>query len=470
MNAVRQAVLLGLLLAGPLAAQQGGPAEGGLLLQTVRLYRGDGQTRVKAFVEVPHRLLQAAPDGKLHYRMSVTVRDTSGQVLMQDGWSQAATPVAEVASAAGLEILEFAVAPGRYQLGIQVTDSTSGVVHRDSTTLVGFASPPLVSDLVLSRSVRAAKPEDSLPRGGEWRHGNLVISATPYLRLPVEKPELYYLLEAYSGKTDSATLTAQVLNDSGRVVTQSRPRRLAVETGGSVLTGGLNLSGVPQGQYRLRLLLALGGQEATREEPFTVRSLETVVATAGGGNPDEAFFGEMTEAQLDSAQAPLMYIAQPSELQAYRGLSPEGKRNFLVQFWQKRDRNPDDGINPMRELFYTRINEADRLYREAGGSRVRGWRTDRGRIFLKYGQPDDVFRRPEEGQTPPLEVWRYTSGQARWFIFGDRSRLGTFLLLHSNEVTEPGRPDWQETMGYYGVQAVEDFLGVNLGLRDRTPR
>ena len=75
MNAVKYAALLGLLVAGPLAAQQA-PAQPELLLQTVRLFRGDKQTLVKAFVEVPYRLLRVGTDQKLHYRMSVTVKDT----------------------------------------------------------------------------------------------------------------------------------------------------------------------------------------------------------------------------------------------------------------------------------------------------------------------------------------------------------------------------------------------------------
>ena len=58
------------------------------------------------------------------------------------------------------EILEFAVGPGRYTLGVRVTDSVSGTVHGDSTTLVGFQDPPVASDLVVRRSVRSAKPED----------------------------------------------------------------------------------------------------------------------------------------------------------------------------------------------------------------------------------------------------------------------------------------------------------------------
>lgn len=472
MNAVRKLMLLGLLVAGPLAAQQRNEAASGLMLETVRLFRGDGTTRVKAFVEVPHRLFTRGTDGKLHYTVEVSVRDSAGQSLMQEGWQQSPVPLDDVASAASLEILEFDVAPGRYRLGVSVRDSLTGTEYRDSTALEGYAQPPLVSDLVLSRSIRAAKAEDSLPRGGDWRHGNLVVSATPYLRLSVVKPELYYLVEAYAAGPDTAALTSQVLNDSGQIVVQTKPRMLRVDAGGSILTGGVNLAGMPQGQYLFRLTLALGGRQVVREAGFSVRSLEAPPVVAEGGmGPDEAYFGAMTEAQLDSAQAPLVYIAKPGELNVYNaGMSAQAKARFLTDFWRKLDANPNDGVNLAREAFYARINEADRLYRESGRSRVQGWRTDRGRIFLKYGTPDETFRRPEEGQTPAVEVWRYTRGRNRFYIFMDRTRLGAYQLLHSNEVTEPGRSDWQSQLGFYGVEAIERFLGVNLGTRGGEPR
>lgn len=472
MNAVRKVMLLGLLLTGPLAAQQGSEAPSGLLLETIRLYRGDGTTRVKAFVEVPHRLFTRGPDGKLHYTVAVSVRDSAGQVLMQEGWQQNPVPLDDVASAANLELLEFQVAPGRYQLGVSVQDSITGTEYRDSLTLEGYRTAPLVSDLVLSRSVRAAKAEDSMPRGGDWRHGNLVITATPYLRLSVIKPELYYLLEAYAAGPDSAAVTSQVVNDSGQVVVQTRPKMLGVDAGGSILTGGVNLTGLPQGEYRFRITLELDGDRAVREAPFSVRALETPpVAAANGLGPDEAYFGAMTEAQLDSAQAPLVIIAQPGELNVYNaGMSPAAKARFLIEFWRRLDANPNDGVNLAREAFYARISEADRRFRESGRSRVQGWRTDRGRIFLKYGSPDETYRRPEEGQTAAVEVWRYTRGRNRYYIFMDRTRLGAYQLLHSNEVTEPGLPDWQSQLGFYGVEAIERFLGVNLGTRGGGPR
>jgi len=460
-------MLLGLIAAVPLAAQTNEQASG-LTLKSVRLYRGDGTTRVKVFVEIPQRLFTRAPDGNLHYRMAVVVRDSGGQALMDEQWRQSMIPLEGIATASSVELLEFAVAPGAYTLAVTVRDSITGDEQRDSLTVEGFAGRPVVSDIVLSRSIRAATTADSMPGGSDWRHGNLVITTSPYLRLDVNKPDLYYLVEAYSSKPDSATVDAQVVNESGQALVRTRAQRLGVEEDGSVLTGRLPLAGLPQGEYLLRLHVVLGEREATREEPFTVRVLEAAPRPVAGRSPnsDEAFFGEMSDAQLDSAQAPLVYIADPGELSAYkRDLSTAAKARFLVAFWHKRDPTPEHPDNPRRAQFYRAIVEADRLYREAGRTQTPGWRSDRGRVFLRFGPPDEIWRRPEEGKTPPLEVWRYTKSRNRHFVFADRNRLGAYYLVLSNEVTEQGRADWADMLGYYGVQALENYLNVDLGVR-----
>lgn len=444
--------------------------EGGLRLGIVRLYRGDGTTRVKGLLEVPHHLLGASADGKLRFWIGIKVQDSSGFTIMDRGWAQAARAVSGVQSAASIEMLEFAVSPGRYTLSVRVHDSLSGKEFEASREVVGFSAAPMTSDLMLTPSLRVADPTDSVPRGGEWRHGNLVLIATPYARIAPAAPQLYYMLEAYAPKRDTALISVEVLTDAGVSLTRTRQRVLQVDSGGSILSGGLNLSGVPQGTYRLRVYASIGGRDTTEEADFTVRQPEIAQGLAVAST-DEDYFTNQTEKQLDSMAAPLIHIAEPGEMAVYKNnLSAQAKVRFLTAFWARRDQSPGQPGNPLRDDFYARIGYVDRAFRDPGRGATPGWRTDRGRIYLKYGAPDEKWERPQEGQTPPLEVWRYTKTRNRFFIFADRSRIGLFSLVHSDEVKEPGRPDWQEQIGFYGLQAVERYLGVDLGLRGGSPR
>jgi GWxTD domain-containing protein len=111
------------------------------------------------------------------------------------------------------------------------------------------------------------------------------------------------------------------------------------------------------------------------------------------------------------------YIITDEERQAFMALSNDEERdNFIEQFWLRRDPTPDTVENEYKEEHYRRIAYANEHF--AAG--IPGWRTDRGRIYIMYGPPDEIeshpsggfYQRPEdEGggttSTYPFEQWRY---------------------------------------------------------------
>ena len=72
-----------------------------------------------------------------------------------------------------------------------------------------------------------------------------------------------------------------------------------------------------------------------------------------------------------------------------------------------------------------------------------GWRTDRGRVMLVYGKPDEVERFPFSSDNKAYEVWHYFSLQGGIdFIFVDRRDMGDYELVHSTARGELYDPDW----------------------------
>ena len=434
-------------------------------LGVVRFYRPDGSTRVRVFAEVPQRRLVADNAGKLRYRVNVTVKDSAGLAITSEWWNQSAQRVPGAETATGLEMLEFALAvPGVYRLTLTVQDALGNWQDTAATDIVGFPTRPPASDLVLTPGLRVARPSDTLPRGGEWRHGNMVLTAVAEVTATLSRPQLFYLLEAYSDQPDTAMVGTQLVGAGGRILTQSRPRAVALDAGGAVVSGGVDLNGVPRGEYLLRVTLRTGTGESSREARFAMRSAEAPAATVAVA-PAADWVSAMSEAQLDSLVLPLMLIAEPGELAVYsKGLSPAAKAQFLASFWRKRETSTEPGT-PRRDQFYGRLAEANRAFRESGRSATPGWRTDRGRIFVKYGTPDDTWKRSERGGQPALEVWRFTR-RNKYFIFAEQHRTGAYALMYSNEILEPGLPGWQEAIGgFYAVQDLEQYLNVDLGYR-----
>src|SRR6185503_17321066 len=153
-------------------------------------------------------------------------------------------------------------------------------------------------------------------------------------------------------------------------------------------------------------------------------------------------FEGASEARLDSLFAPLLYIPDHSELEVYSGLTVQGKLRFLREFWRRRDPTPATPKNETEEGFYDRIAQANRRFREGGGAEVPGWRTDRGRVLVRYGDPDDVRREPQSGPDRPWEAWKYTRQRNLKFVFLDMTRMGHYSLVYSNDRLERSSEDF----------------------------
>ena len=102
---------------------------------------------------------------------------------------------------------------------------------------------------------------------------------------------------------------------------------------------------------------------------------------------------------------PIAAIATPEEVQGYLALSGDfAALDFVEAFWARRDPDPAERGNPVREDFERRAGEADRRFDEAG---IRGRRTARGTVWVVYGGPETIeFESAPDGGAP-IEVWRY---------------------------------------------------------------
>ncbi len=113
----------------------------------------------------------------------------------------------------------------------------------------------------------------------------------------------------------------------------------------------------------------------------------------------------------------VLYIITDEERTAFKRLATDEEREqFIEQFWLRRDPTPDSQENEYKEEHYRRIAYANERY----ASGIPGWKTDRGRIYITFGPPDEIeshpsggtYERPyEEGggttSTFPFEKWRY---------------------------------------------------------------
>jgi GWxTD domain-containing protein len=144
------------------------------------------------------------------------------------------------------------------------------------------------------------------------------------------------------------------------------------------------------------------------------------------------------------------YIITDEERASFKKFTTDDEREqFIEAFWERRNPNPGSPENEFKEEYYRRIAYANEHY----ASGIPGWKTDRGRIYITWGPPDEIDshpsggtydRPPEEGggetSTYPFEQWRYRYiegiGNNIILEFVDPSMSGEYHLT-----MDPGEKD-----------------------------
>ena len=167
-------------------------------------------------------------------------------------------------------------------------------------------------------------------------------------------------------------------------------------------------------------------------------------------------------------------ILTPEERAAWAKLKTDDEREqFIGIFWHHRDTNPDTEENEYKEEYYERVAYADEHFSSGKPGRM----TDRGRIYIKFGKPDEIESHPSGGRyerpsyegggsttTYPFEKWFYRyvpnvrSGVELEFV--DPTGSGEYRLARN--------PDEKDAL--LRVPGAGQTLGEILGFENRADR
>lgn len=182
----------------------------------------------------------------------------------------------------------------------------------------------------------------------------------------------------------------------------------------------------------------------------------------------------------------VLYIITPEERAAFKKLQTDEEREqFIEQFWLRRDPDPDTPENEYRDEYYRRIAYSNEHY----ASGIPGWKTDRGRIYITFGPPDEVESHPAGGpyerplyegggqtSTYPFETWfyRYIEGVGNGveIEFVDPSFTGEFRIAQSPDEKDALLHVPNAGLNFFesvGLSNKADRVAFSPGNRDNLP-
>ncbi len=136
----------------------------------------------------------------------------------------------------------------------------------------------------------------------------------------------------------------------------------------------------------------------------------------------------LVPAELDQEIEPLIYITTSDEVASLKKGTFEERQKKFMEFWLARAHGDKAAADAMRNEFYKRVDFANEHLR---GGAIKGWQTDRGRIYIIYGPPDQVETHNENFNSPPYQVWYYYSLRLR-FVFLDEFGTGDYRLVETS--------------------------------------
>jgi GWxTD domain-containing protein len=164
----------------------------------------------------------------------------------------------------------------------------------------------------------------------------------------------------------------------------------------------------------------------------------------------------------------VVYIITPREKSVFLQLNTNRERDLFIEaFWKQRDPIPNTSRNEFREEHYRRVNYANQFL--GRGTAKPGWKTDRGRIYIILGEPQDIMRTEGKSEVYPTETWFYQGMTDLGFppgfhlIFYQRGATGEYRLY------SPLQDGPQRLLTTYEGDP-RDYVAANETLREIDPQ
>lgn len=367
------------------------------------------------------------------------------------------------------------LAPGNYQLTIELTDNFAPG-KRDYKATRNFSiaqdtiSQPVFSDLLW---VNSFFPTGS--KSTQYTRGNIDILPFVTNGAFLDMDSLKFYIELYTKDIEEpyyyAISILQAAN-SARIENFTRKTRPQKPQKVNQLIQAFNIKELPSQYYILEVEAVTndGRTLATKRTRFYVyRSADNQTLPDFSQKYDQLY--AHPEESLNVYLQALRFISTPTEINFVNSLQTfSQKKNYFVHFWQKRHQaNTPEGYE--WKDYLAKIKYANEHFKSALRP---GYQTDRGRVLLTYGAPNDIQSFPSQTDKYPYQIWSYNKLGVQSnviFVFYDRDlTTNEYVQLHSTKFGEFTNPNWRsqllfQTNGSMGGYDMENYNN-NPNLKD----
>lgn len=423
------------------------------------------------------------PNGKFQGAVEVLLLFKKGDTIVNYDKYQLKTVMLDDTATIGVGIIDMKrlVLPvGAYSVDITFTDVNSKVTKQlTQPLLVDYDYNKVqLSDISLVDTYLKTNGKgdaiDGAPLNKDYIKSNLYM--TPYVLAfyPDNQDRLVFYAEAYNntGQKDQQMLATYSIRKNGKneVVGSFNSMRKLTAAPVVPLFGEFDISKLPSGNYDLvveirdkeNALLTfkkLFFQRSKAVAPVSQVDMNQLITTS---TFVEKFGLPEIEYQLRTL-GPVMSVPENKMItQMIKGGDLELMRKYYLHYWIGKDStNPEKAWKAYQDKV-TLVNQ------EFGTTINYGFETDRGRVYLQYGSPNQLRDYPREPGAYPYQIWEYYNIERQSnvkFVFYNRDLVtNEFELIHSTALNESQNAQWQKLV--YGGNRTVDPIDTGTKIRD----
>jgi GWxTD domain-containing protein len=376
---------------------------------------------LEVYQEVEVSQFSKDSDNMSLFTTEIALSSEQGDTLAWDIWN---TEVQYSESGSAVNCTLLPVNTGTFTLAVRVTDVSNGI-QGVAVSQVEILEPEFFSDIELARTIMPAV-EGSV---SSLRKGNLIVfpAASTIFSVPGESM-LYTYQELYSLAGSELQRHSMLMSPEG-IPVFARPSELisipsGMETVALIDSFDLSVARYP-GLYSLSVTYTQAGDTlAAISKPMIVEVSNPVIT----GNAEQ-----LTVSQRNLEEFPLLLGREETAL--FSRLDEAGQILYYDTYWGARPGEHSAFLDRSRivAVRFPSIGKA-------------GWETDMGRVFLIYGDPDEVEANPFSTTMVPFESWSYYGAAQDTFVFADLMGNGDFLQIYSTVEGEVSNPNWQSML------------------------
>ena len=373
---------------------------------------------LEVYEELNINQLSRDEEGNSIYTTEITLESVSGDTLAWDIWN---TPVTWSEGGTAVNCTMLPVLGGSWRLTVTMTDVNNG---RQGTAVKEFQIDGIghFSDIEMARTIMPAAAGST----SQLLKGSLIVypAASTRFRLPGES--MFYTYQELYGLGGMNLLRhSRLLNADGVTVFSRSAESIQIPEGVETvaLLDSIDLTVVREpGLYSLSVVYTTEGDTVqVLDKPMFIEVAETVV---------EGVSQNLTISDRKLELLPVMLSNEEAEL--YERLDGESRELYYDNYWNARP-GEHEGFLQRCQTVTSRFGSFNR----------EGWQSDRGRVYLIYGEPDDVESSPFSTTQAPYTIWYYFGNQQEMFVFADLMGNGDYLQIYSTIDGEVSYSNWQ---------------------------